>query len=185
MTLAEFLVWEPEDPSARGWILVDGEPVAMAPANQTHSAIQNELGAILRNHLLERRSPCRALTEPGVVPRLHAHENYRIPDIGVTRAPPSADQMMTDPIMLIEILSPSNEVETRANVWAYSSIPTVKEILVVHTTRIAAELLRRDATGQWPEDPIMLGPGDTLMLESIDFHVPLRSIYRTTVLASA
>jgi Uma2 family endonuclease len=186
MSLSEFLVWEREEPSPCHWILVDGEPVAMAPANRTHGAIQNELGAMLRNHLLERGSPCRALTQPGVVPKLRAHENFRIPDIGVTFAPPSADLMVAEPVLLVEILSPSNEVETRANVWAYASIPTVKEILVIHTTRVAAaELLRRDATGQWPDDPLMLKPDDDLMLESIDFRVRLRSIHRTTVLASA
>jgi Uma2 family endonuclease len=183
MTLSEFLEWEPKDPAARSWQLIDGEPVAMAPENRTHGAIQAELCALLRNHLLERGSPCQVATEPGIVPRLRANRNYRIPDIGVTCAPPSADLMLPEPVLLIEILSPSNEVETWANVWTYASIPGVAEILVVHSTRIAAELLRREANGQWSDEPVVLGPDDQITPTSVAFTVPLRSFYRTTVLA--
>ena len=184
MTLAEFWKWEPADPSARSWQLIDGEPVAMAPGSDAHGAIQAELAALLRNHLLDRGLPCRVATEPGIVPRLRADRNYRIPDIGVTCAPPSSDLMLPDPVLLIEILSPSNEVETWANVWTYASIPTVAEILVAHSTRVAAELLRRDSNGQWPDEPVFLGPSDTVSLTSIDFSTSLQSIYRTTVLAA-
>jgi Uma2 family endonuclease len=184
MTLIEFLQWEPVDPSARSWQLIDGEPVAMAPGSDAHGGIQAELAALLRNHLLQQGSPCRVATEPGIVPKLRADRNYRIPDIGVTCAPPSRNLMFPEPVLLIEILSPSNEVETWANVWTYASIPSVTEILVVHSTRVAAELLRREPNGQWPDEPVVLGPEDVLTLTSVAFTVPLRSIYRTTVLAT-
>ena len=183
MTLAEFLKWEPADRSARSWQLIDGEPVAMAPGSRSHGAIQVELSALLRNHLLEQGSPCQIVTEAGVVPKLRADRNYRIPDIAVTCAPPSADLMLPDPVLLIEIMSPSNEVEIWANVWTYAPVPTVIEILVVHSMRVAAELPRRDANGQWPDEPTTLRADDVISLTSVDFITPLRSIYRTTVLA--
>src|SRR5579864_7253788 len=110
MTLSEFLQWEPADPTVRSWQLIDGEPVAMAPGSDAHGAIQAELAALLRNHLVQQGSSCRVATEPGIVPRLRADRNYRIPDIGVTCAPPSRDLMLPEPVLLIEILSPSNEV---------------------------------------------------------------------------
>ena len=90
---------------------------------------------------------------------------------------------MPDPVILIEILSPSNETETWANVWTYLSIPTVMEVLVVNSTRVAAELLRRNPDGTWPEVPSQIGPDDDLRLDSIDFTVPLATLYRTTTLA--
>ena len=43
-----------------------------------------------------------------IVPGVRASRNRRVPDLGVTCAPP-------EPILLIEILSPSNEAETRTN----------------------------------------------------------------------
>jgi Putative restriction endonuclease len=109
MTLTEFLSWDPADPSGQAWQLIDGEPVAMAPGSETHAALQGEIGALLRNHLLDRDGPCRLLSQPGIVPRVRANRNFRIPDLAVTCVPPALGLMVADPILLIEILSPSNE----------------------------------------------------------------------------
>jgi hypothetical protein len=51
--------------------------------------------------------------------------------------------VLTDPVLLIEILSPRNQAKTWTNVWAYTSIPSVREILILRGDRVAAELLRR------------------------------------------
>ena len=88
--------------------------------------------------------------------------------------------MVPDPVLLIEVLSPSNERNTRTNVWAYTTIPTVQEILLVRVSRMEAELLRRDADGNWPAKPLILRPDDTLSLESVRFRAPLAALYRTT-----
>lgn len=184
MTLDEFLAWDPRDPTGRVWQLIDGEPVALALANTTHAALQNEIGALLRNHLLAQGSPCQVQAQPGIVPRLRSNRNYRVPDLGVTCAPPQVAPMMPEPALLIEILSPSNEAETRANLWAYASIPSVMEILAVHATRIEAELLRRGQDGGWPQEPEMIHAGGTLTLRSIGFSMPLAALYRTTALTA-
>jgi len=182
MTLDEFLCWDPEDPTGVPWQLIDGEPVAMAPGSASHGEIQAELGRLLGNHLLDRL-PCRPVTEPGVVPKARSDMNYRVPDLAVTCEPPTRDQMLHEPVLLIEIVSPSNEIETNANIWTYTTMPSVREILSVHSTRIAASLLRRDADGSWPAGPIVLGRDDTLIFDSIGFSAPLAACYRTTVLA--
>jgi Uma2 family endonuclease len=184
MTLTEFLSWDPADPSGRAWQLIDGEPMAMAPASEPHAALQGEIGRRIGNHLIDQGGRCRLLSQPGIVPRVRANRNFRIPDLGVTCAPPALGLMVADPILLIEILSPSNEAETRANIWAYTTIPSVREILAVHSTRIEAELLRRNADGSWPEEPDILTAADTLTLGSIDFATPLAALYRTTALAA-
>ncbi len=183
MTVDEFLSWDPRDRSGRLWQLIDGEPVAMAPGSDMHGSIQSEISGLLRDHLLRTGSRCRVVTTPGVVPRIGANRNFRIPDLGVTCTPPSRELMMPDPVLLIEILSPSNEAETRANIWAYTTIPSVREILAVRSTRMEAELLRRRDDGSWPEEPDIIGPGADLSLASIDFTVPLAACYRTTELA--
>lgn len=90
---------------------------------------------------------------------------------------------MPEPVILIEILSPSNETETWANVWTYLSIPTVMEVLVANSMRVEAELLRRHPDGTWPEVPMRVGSEDALDLDSIGFSVPLAALYRTTTLA--
>ena len=97
----------------------------------------------------------------------------------MTCSPPSGGQIVTDPVLLIEILSPSNAALTRENVWAYSTIPSVAEILLLGSVRVEAELLRRGRDGSWPEAPLFLGAEDDLELASIGFRGPLRAFYRT------
>jgi len=183
MTLPEFLSWDAGDPSGALWQLIDGEPTAMAPGSESHAALQGEIGRLVGNHLADIGSPCRLLSQPGIVPRVRANRNFRIPDLAVTCAPPAQGLMVPDPVLLIEILSPSNEAETRANIWAYTTIPSVREILAVHSTRIEAELLRRGADGSWPEEPDTLIGAERLTLSSIGFAVKLAMFYRTTALA--
>ena len=89
------------------------------------------------------------------------------------------DRLLREPPLVVEILSPSNRADTWANVWSYTTIPSVWEILVVHTASIRADLLRREQDGSWPDNPIALTLGDDVSLENIDFTAPLAAFYRT------
>lgn len=181
MTIAEFLAWDPGD--GHLWQLVDGEPQAMAPASRTHGALQNELGRLIANHLAEKSSLRSVLANPGVVPRVQAEHNVRIPDLAVTCSDyESEEPVISDLVLNVEILSPSNAAETWANVWAYTTFLSVREIVVLRTVSIGAELLRRRADGSWPRTPEAIETGN-LVLESIGFHAPLAALYRTTRLA--
>ncbi len=90
--------------------------------------------------------------------------------------------MLADPVLLIEILSPSNEAETWTNIWTYTTIPSVTEILAVRSTRIEAELLRRLPEGNWPAEPLKLQVGDAVELTGIGLTVDLAAFYETTTL---
>ncbi len=90
---------------------------------------------------------------------------------------------MPHPVLLIEILSPSNQAQTWSNVWTYTSIPTVQEILVLHSSRSGAELLRRSADGAWPGRTAEIDSGE-LVLTGIGFHVSLSDLYERTGLAA-
>jgi hypothetical protein len=106
--------------------------------------------------------------------------NVRIPDLAVTCTPiGSDDRLLREPLVLIKILSPSNAAETWANVWAYTTIPSVAEILVLHAGEVRAELLQRQPDGAWPENPRYLAPSDDVQLGSIGFTAPLVALYRT------
>ena len=178
MTVREFLAWEPGD-DAR-YELVDGIPHAMAPGRNIHAYLQNELGRLIGNHLRERRTNCDVLANPGVVPHLMSAHNVRVPDLGVTCTPLASGQAtLAQPVLLIEILSPSNQEHTWANVRAYASIQSVQEIAVIDSTRIAAEVLRRTADGGWPEEPEPVADG-VLRLASIGFEVTLADLYART-----
>ncbi len=79
-------------------------------------------------------------------------------------------------------MTDTNHAETWSNIWTYTTIPSVREIMVVHSIAIGAELLRRNRDGSWPEQPDLIENGD-LVLDSIGFRVPVTALYRTTHLA--
>jgi Uma2 family endonuclease len=180
MTVAEFLDW-PGDGSGRRFELVDGELRPMSPGRPTRGTIQSNLSRLIGGHLIASGGGCRIVTDPGVITARHAHINMRVPDLGISCTPDAPEhRALPDPVALIEILSPSNAVDTWDNVWAYTTIPSVREIAVVHSTRVAAELLRRGADGSWPVKPEQIGADGTLRLESIAFACPLRAAYAQT-----
>jgi len=181
MTVTEFLAWDA--PGETRWQLFDGEPGAMAPGSRTHGTLQLELGGLIRNHLVDARSPCTAITEPGIVPRVRASENFRVPDLAVTCTRYETEEYdVSNPVLIVEILSPSNRADTWRNVWAFTTIPSLREILLLSSTSVRAELLRRGSDGSWPAASMVIEDGD-LILDSIGFTVPLADVYRTTRLA--
>ncbi len=178
MTVDEFLVW-PGDGLNRSHALIDGVPLAMNPAALAHGLIAGELTILIGVHLRAARPHCRILVEPGVRPRAGSANNVRIPDLAVACGP-LGDRLLANPLLLIEILSPSNLRETREAVRACLTIPSLREVLVVDSEAIGAELLTRLSDGLWPEDPTRMGPGDDLMLDSIGLRVPLAALYAGT-----
>lgn len=183
MTVAEFLEWDAGDDR---YELVDGEPQAMAPASGTHGAIQATATRLIENHLVGTGSPCRTLAEAGVVPRVASETNFRIPDLLVTCTPDQPGvTIIQDPLLIVEVLSPNNERDTWRNVWAYCTIPSVREILVLRVAEIRADLLRRQADGSWPAMPEKLGPDADLVLESIGLGCRLADVYARTHLAQS
>jgi Uma2 family endonuclease len=181
MTVAEFLDWETPDGSDR-WELIDGTPEAMAPASDRHGAIHGEVARLIGNHLVDKRPDCRVIIESGTRPNEH---NVRVPDLSITCGPLDPGARLGNPLLVIEILSPSNWRRTWANVTLYKTVPGIQEILVLHSTKIEAQLLRRESDGAWPREPLRRIAGDDVTLESIGFTAPLTAFYRTSGLLTA
>jgi len=185
MDVADFIAW-PGDGTDTRYELVDGVLRAMASASDTHNLIQANLVALIHAHLKRARPSCRVVGNPGIQPRLMADWNFRVPDIGVTCVPNSAAVFMTpDPVLLIEILSPSNIADTRENIRAYATIPTVTELVIVHSTRMKAEVMRRDDKGAWPKDAEIVDRNGVLRLTSIGAEFAMNDIYDATHLLRA
>ena len=145
MTTEEFLAW-PGDGSGRRFQLVDGEIRPMSPASRIHGVIQANLAWLLVGVVRAASLPLQVLTEGAIIPALNASGNVRVPDLVV--APNDdmrGDQVVADPLLILEILSPGNSDGTRDNVRAYATLSSVREIAVVHTGRVLAEIHRRDA----------------------------------------
>ena len=179
MTVEEFLAWD-----GGGHVgkleLVDGVVRAMAPASAVHGMIQGNLVTAIKNHLRARKSPCRAATEAPVLPPMAKRRNARAPDVSVTCAPITDSKTFDDPVLIVEVMSPDNEDDTWESIRALATLPTMREVLVVQSTRVEAEVYLRDARGAWPDDPVSADPGGSIRLEPIDLTIPVSEIYEGT-----
>lgn len=139
-----------------------------------------------RRHPLNRAGSTRAhrgrlCPYEEIIGALNASTNVRVPDLVVTAAPDErGQQTVADPVLLVEVPSPGKQDDTRDNVRAYATLPSVREIAVLHSTRLLAEVDRRDPTGNWLPDPDLAGPGDRLRLPSVGLDCPIEDVYRGT-----
>jgi Uma2 family endonuclease len=166
MSAADFLAWDAPDGSDR-WELIDGQPVPKKPNALRHGALTVEATRLLANHLAGHPR-CRVFSEAAISPDEH---NVRIPDLVVSCESLGLDDLLREPILIVEILSPGNARDR------YMTIASVRETLVLHPTEVKAELLRREFSGSWTR--LVLAARDTLSLMSVGLELPLADFYRT------
>jgi Uma2 family endonuclease len=173
MSLAEFLRWE--DGTDTRYELIYGERVAMAPPAVAHGVLSMRLGAHIEAALRNKR-PCIGQSEAGIA-RPDRDDTCYVADIAVTCSPVErGQQLMRDPVLIVEILSPSTILDDRQDkIPAYRMIPSVQEILALDSTRMVAEVMRREGE-RWITE-IVLGPNGTLTLASIGLAVAMADLY--------
>ena len=173
MTLAEFLRWE--DGTDTRYELLGGCPVAMVPPAIAHGILALRLGARI-DAALRSRSPCFGQSEAGIA-RPDRNDTCYIADLAVTCTPPErGQQLLQDPLLIVEILSPGTALYDRqTKVSDYRRIPSVQEILLIDSASIFAEVLRREGD-RWMTE-IVRGPQATLSLASIGLTAAIAELY--------
>jgi Uma2 family endonuclease len=173
MTLEEFLRWD--DGTDTRYELIDGFPVAMAPPAEAHRILAVRLVSRIDAALANRR-PCNAQIEPGVV-RPDRADSYYVPDIAVTCEPNEPGrQAMVDPVLIVEILSPSTErSDRRLKMPAYQRIDSVREILLIDADNHHAEVYRKE-NNRWGIE-LVRGAEATLYLASIELRLSMSELY--------
>jgi Uma2 family endonuclease len=173
MTLPEFYAWNP--PGDTRHELVDGVPVAMAPPGGPHSTLQVRFARRI-SEALDQRPGCTARTEAGVVPPWR-RDTYYIADIAATCHPVDEGWETKDPILIVEILSPSTEQDDRkVKLRDYRRLPSVAEIVLIDPYRVYCEVHRRQANGAWLLD-LLTERDARLVLDSVGLDVPLLDLY--------
>ena len=181
MTLQEFLRWD--DGTDTRYELIDGCPVAMAPPAEAHRILAVRLASRIDAALAGRR-PCNAQIEPGVV-RPDRADSYYVPDIAVTCEPNAPGrQAMVDPILIIEILSPSTErSDRRLKLPAYQNLESVREIMLIDADSYHAEVYRRE-NDHWGIE-LVRGLEAALSLISIDLRMSMSELYEGIAMPAA
>ena len=114
--------------------------------------------------------------EPGVV-RPDRAASYYAPDIAVTCAPNEPGRLaMVDPILIVEILSPSTErSDRRLKLPAYQIMESVREIMLIDADSHHAELYRRE-NDRWGIQ-LVRGAEASLFLTTVDLRIPMSELY--------
>jgi Uma2 family endonuclease len=173
MTVDEFLRWE--DGTDNRYELVDGFVLAMAPPSPRHGTLVLRLGGAI-DAALRARPPCAAHSDAGIV-RPNRDDSFYVADIAVAcdRLQPD-DQLIRNPILLVEILSPSRaNFDRNTKIPDYRRIPSVEEILLLDSATVFAEILRREGD-RWITE-IVQGPAATLSLISMPLTISMAELY--------
>ncbi len=174
MTVAEFLAWYERRPDDGRWELLDGEPVLMAPASERHQVIVTNILAALRGPARDR--DCRVLPGMGILSD-ERDDFAPIPDVVVRCGPLNPDGYASDPVFLVEVLSPSTMTNDRGRkVDFYKSIPSLGTFAVIYADEARVEAWRRD--GEAWAFQVLKGLGAALDLPHLAARLALADIYR-------
>ena len=149
----------------------------MAPAATPHATLAQNVGDTI-NRLVEGRPPCRAMQGAGIVISRSARKFY-IPDVVMTCEEPARTPDVTEPRLVVEILSPSTKgVDQKRKVPAYGRLPTVEEIWLVASDRRWVLAWKRRADG-WSADLPYEGEA-VFASPALGGEVALERLYRLT-----
>jgi Uma2 family endonuclease len=184
MTADEFFVWQVEQD--RNYELVDGVPVltpkAMTGASRRHDTITVNILLSLGNQL--RGRSCRPHTDDIAI--RNPNGNVRRPDILIDcRSAPDRSMEVTEPRVLIEVLSPSTTRFDRfQKIEEYKAHAAVAVVLLVDSEAPRVIVWRRGAQGLW-SSLVVEDAGASIALPEIGAALTLADIYEDAGLPSA
>ncbi len=158
--------------------LADGTVVAMAGATKEHITVNvnliGEIGAQLKGSAYRvYNSDMRTR-----VPNTNA---YRYPDLSVACEPEFENDVLDvllNPIVLVEIASPSTEAIDRSRKWnQYRVLPSLQDYILISPTRVEVEQRHRADDGEHWWIRVLESLEDELILDSINCRVRLADIY--------
>jgi Uma2 family endonuclease len=178
MTPHAYLEWEARQPKKHEYVA--GETYAMVGVSVRHNAIALNLAVALRQQLHGR--PCQVLF--GEVKLRVAKANaYYYPDLmvccGEHHHQADGAVAVDDPMLVVEVLSPGTEAtDRREKLGAYRSLPTLEDYVMVSQEEMRVEIYRRSGDIGWQR--ILLEPGDSLDIPSLEFSLSLAALYGGT-----
>jgi Uma2 family endonuclease len=173
-TYADYLALE-EESSVRHEYL-DGEIYAMAGGSPDHAALAGAIIAIVRGQL---PLGCRMFTSDLRV-RIPATGLSTYPAAAVvcgrTQRAPDDALAVVNPVLLVEVTSPSTEEYDRGEkLRHYKSLPSLREVLIASHREPQLTLHRRE-DGDWTV--LTAARGEALTLVSAGVRIPVDEVYR-------
>jgi Uma2 family endonuclease len=156
--------------------LVDGVIVMMSNPTETHEQIASNIGAPLKLAMDARN--CRTYQGGMRVQRSDdpRDRDKTKPDIVVRCGPRASGTYITDPLIIVEVLSPTTmDIDRGRKLEFYKSLPTVRHIVLAYQDQMRVEHYRRSEQGFDLE--VLTTSDNTLTLEAVDFSLDLARVY--------
>lgn len=153
---------------------LDGQIYAMAGASECHNTITQTLGSAIDNAL---RDGCRVWQSDMKVVGKNDHKPFAYyPDIMAACGENTSDQYTrTNPILIIEVLSPNTARTDRSEKFAnYTQIDSLLEYVLVAQDKPYLCIFRR--RNAWRMEPFYAE--DVFTLESVGLTLPVVQVYR-------
>jgi Uma2 family endonuclease len=180
-TYAEFLDFVAERPDEERWELVDGEFVMQASPTEFHQIIVANTLTRLGRVAAKRGPDCRAI--PGVTVRVDHVDTYApVPDVILRCGAPTRGATCSDPIVVVEVLSPSTMDRDRGfKTQFYKVVPSVLAFLIIYSDEARVEVWERGATETG--FAVVSGASGIVKVASVGLEIPLAAVYEGTGLA--
>lgn len=176
-TVAEYL--ELEERAEFKSEFVDGEIIPMAGATANHNILTAKF---LARILLALEDLEYSVFMSDMRLWMPDHKRYTYPDVMVVKGQPiftdEKQTGITNPCLIVEVLSNSTGEYDRANKFKlYRSIASFKEYILINQNEYAVEQYAKGDNGKWTLSDY-LGEDAILKLESVDFEISLRDLYK-------
>jgi Uma2 family endonuclease len=176
-TYAEYLALEARSVDVKHEFLA-GEVFAMSGGTPDHGALAMAFGRLLGQALLGK--PCRVYSSDVRV-RVLATGMAAYPDLSVVcgnlETDPEDGNAITNPVLLVEVLSDSTEARDRGVKAAhYRHIESLREYVLVSQRERRVEVYRRNEAGRW--ELFESEAGGRIELASVGCGVAVEDLYR-------
>jgi len=177
-TLEEYLALERE--SEVKYEYWDGEIFAMSGGTLPHDQVMGNSYGLLRRELHGR--DCQVLTNNMQI-MVPAAPPYRYADVSVVCGKIEVERfngadLLVNPILILEVLSPSTEAYDRGDKFTYyKSITDFREYLLIAQHRPHVTHYVKSENDKWDYEEVNDLDG-TIHLPSIECALPLRELYR-------
>ena len=157
----------------------NGEVFAMVGAKRNHVYINSNLIIALGGRLRESNSPCRPVANDM---RVKIEAGYVYPDVvihcGEAEFEDDEFDTLTNPVVIIEILSDSTEAfDRRKKFNYYQNISSLKDYVLISQDKYRVEqYTRQEKKNSW-EYRSLNDIDQNLIIKSADCDVPLSEIY--------
>jgi Uma2 family endonuclease len=170
-TVEDFLAFEAAEPER--YELIGGIVRMVTGDTAAHSAIKGNVAVALDEAL--RRGPCRTYLSDLKVLTPTA---VMYPDVLVTCRPLAPDDdRLSDPMAVVEVLSPASETFDRIYKWReYQSIASLRHYVLIEQKERRIEVWSRTEAG-W-ELVTVEPPDDAIAVHAIDAALSLEALYR-------